>query len=264
MMPRPAWTAPKKLVDDSKAAYDALNTSPQGDRLRAAWKEAQAAQNDLNRMARGGASPVEAALDQLDAASAQAGLAGANLSAVQNGARSQQISAAQAQFDSASAQFEAAQARVTAAQSQAEAAAAQVDVAQAALSAIDVQLGKLTIFAPAGGVIMALIAQPGEFAAPGSVVLVLGRIGDKTITVYIPEDRYGLLSIGQNAQVSADSFPGQVFQGSVVYISDQAEFTPRNVQTVQGRKNTVFAVKLKLTDPENRLKAGMPADVIFK
>jgi HlyD family secretion protein len=64
--------------------------------------------------------------------------------------------------------------------------------------------------------------------------------------------------------VSVDSFPGASFAASVINIADQAEFTPRNVQTVEGRKNTVFAIKLKVSDPENRLKPGMPADVSFK
>ena len=60
-----------------------------------------------------------------------------------------------------------------------------------------------------------------------------------------------------------DSFPGQSFNATVNYISDQAEFTPRNVQTVQGRSATVYAVKLKVSDPEGKLKLGMPADVVF-
>ncbi len=107
-------------------------------------------------------------------------------------------------------------------------------------------------------------AEPGEFSTPGATLLVLGRDDDKTITVYIPEDRYGLLSIGQPAVVSVDSFPGASFDATVVNIADQAEFTPRNVQTVEGRKNTVFAIKLKVDDPQDKLKSGMPADVTFK
>jgi HlyD family secretion protein len=63
--------------------------------------------------------------------------------------------------------------------------------------------------------------------------------------------------------VTVDSFPGETFTATVTYISSQAEFTPRNVQTVEGRKNTVFAVKLKLEDTSGKLKPGMPADVTF-
>jgi HlyD family secretion protein len=60
-----------------------------------------------------------------------------------------------------------------------------------------------------------------------------------------------------------DSFPGMQFNAQVTYIADQAEFTPRNVQTAEGRSATVFAIKLTVADPEGRLKPGMPADVIF-
>jgi hypothetical protein len=85
-----------------------------------------------------------------------------------------------------------------------------------------------------------------------------------TITVYVPEDRYGQISLGQTAQVSVDSFPGEAFNAEVIHIADEAEFTPRNVQTVEGRSSTVYAIKLKVTDSESKLKIGMPADVVFE
>ena len=94
-------------------------------------------------------------------------------------------------------------------------------------------------------------------------MLTLGRLDELTITVYVPEDRVGEVAIGQVAQVTVDSYPGITFNATVTFIADQAEFTPRNVQTVEGRKNTVFAVKLKLDNASGQLKPGMPADVVF-
>jgi hypothetical protein len=91
----------------------------------------------------------------------------------------------------------------------------------------------------------------------------LGQLDDLTITVYIPEDRYGTISLGETAQVSVDSFSGVTFTAIVTYIADKAEFTPRNVQTAEGRRSTVFAVKLSIENPEGKLKPGMPADVKF-
>jgi HlyD family secretion protein len=91
----------------------------------------------------------------------------------------------------------------------------------------------------------------------------MANLNDLTITVYVPEDRYGEIHLGQEVSVSVDSFPGQTFTATVSSIADQAEFTPRNVQTVQGRSATVYAVKLKVSDPEGKLKLGMPADVVF-
>ena len=159
---------------------------------------------------------------------------------------------------------------VTAAQKvleQAQSAAAQarmaVAQAQANLALIDAQNAKSVITAPADGVVLSRAVETGSVVNPGSVLLSLGRLDDLTITVYVPEDRIGEVALGQKANVSVDSFPGETFGAVVTYISDQAEFTPRNVQTVEGRKNTVFAVKLKLDNTSGKLKPGMPGDVSF-
>ncbi|HUH98901.1 MAG TPA: hypothetical protein VLZ89_16195, partial [Anaerolineales bacterium] len=77
-------------------------------------------------------------------------------------------------------------------------------------------------------------------------------------------DLYGRISLGMQATMKVDSFPGQTFNAQVSYISDQAEFTPRNVQTVEGRSSTVYAIKLTVRDPQAKLKPGMPADVTFQ
>jgi multidrug resistance efflux pump len=100
-------------------------------------------------------------------------------------------------------------------------------------------------------------------SAPGAPLITLVRLEDLRITVYVSEDRYGAIGLGQTAEVRIDSFPGQVFEAQVVRIADQAEFTPRNVQTEEGRRTTVFAVELSVSDPDGRLKPGMPADVSF-
>lgn len=138
-----------------------------------------------------------------------------------------------------------------------------VTLAQANLDLLDAQIAKTTVAAPVDGVVMTRNAEPGSVVNAGAALLTLGRLDELTITVYVPEDRVGEVSLGQTADVSVDSFPETVFKATVTYISDQAEFTPRNVQTVSGRKNTVFAIKLKLGDTSERLKPGMPADVTF-
>ena len=136
--------------------------------------------------------------------------------------------------------------------------------AKASLALIDTQIDKLIVTAPMDGVVLTRNVEPGEFVQPGSTAFVLGQLTDLTITVYIPEDRYGEIRLGQGAEVSVDSFPDQTFTASVVQIADKAEFTPRNVQTVEGRSSTVYAIKLSVTDPQGRLKIGMPADVAFQ
>ncbi|MBA4376634.1 MAG: hypothetical protein C0401_10750 [Anaerolinea sp.] len=150
---------------------------------------------------------------------------------------------------------------------QAEAAAMQahqaVTQAEANLALLDVQLGKLTTFAPSNGVVLTRSIQVGEVLAPGAAAITLAQLDPLTITVYIPESEFGKLSIGQSAHLTVDSFTGVVFTAAVIHIADQAEFTPRNVQTTEGRKTTVFAVKLRVANPDGKLKPGMPADIVF-
>ncbi len=161
--------------------------------------------------------------------------------------------------------------KVTAAQKaldQAMAAAEQAKMAvagaEASLALIDIQIAKLTVTAPSDGIVLTRAVEPGEVVMPSATLLTMARLSDLTITVYVPEDRYGELSIGQTAEVTADSFVGETFSGTVINISGQAEFTPRNVQTTAGRKATVFAIKISLIDTNGKLKLGMPADVLFK
>jgi multidrug resistance efflux pump len=259
----------QKMVEDAETAYEALAAGEQASVLESAWDEVQRAQAALSALGRAPGG-VEVSLNQVDAAAALRDAASASLLGLESGARAEQIRAAQAQVDSAQAQIEVAQANLTvsqaraeSAQYQTEAAQAQVEAAQAALDAIDVQIAKLSLHAPVGGAILSRAIQPGEVAAPGAVLLVIGQLDELSITVYVPEDRYGAITLGQSAQVSVDSYPGEIFDAQVMQIADQAEFTPRNVQTAEGRKSTVFAVKLNILGDEDRLKPGMPADVIF-
>lgn len=143
---------------------------------------------------------------------------------------------------------------------------AQKNVAQAeaSLALVEAQIAKLTVNASMDGVILTRNVEPGEFVQPGAVALKLSDLNNLTITVYVPEDRYGEIMLGQTAEVTVDSFPDEVFIATVIHISDKAEFTPRNVQTVEGRSSTVYAIKLKVENTDGKLKIGMPADVIFK
>ena len=143
---------------------------------------------------------------------------------------------------------------------QAEAAQAQ---AQAALAALDVQIAKTIIRAPMDGVVLIRNLEIGETVAPGGVVMVIGQLAEVELVVYIPETEYGKVNLGDQVSIIVDSFPGETFIGTVVRISDKAEFTPRNVQTIEGRRATVYAIKLSVPNLDLKLKPGMPADVTF-
>jgi HlyD family secretion protein len=149
-------------------------------------------------------------------------------------------------------------------------AQAQVQQAQAAVALADVQLGKLTLTAPRGGIITERPLNVGELAAPGAILLNLGDLDHVTLTVFIPETQIGRVNPQnhQLARVYVDAYPGETFEGEVIFIRPEAEFTPKNVQTQEERVNLVFAVKIALknrTDAhgEYMLKPGMPADAVI-
>ena len=180
-----------------------------------------------------------------------------------------QVVVAQQRYDTASTKLLSLQtgvqsALVVSAKSALDQAQSAVAQARSNLDLLDIQLTKLVVSAPMNGVILVRNVEPGEFVQPGAVALTMADLTNLTITVYVPESLYGQIKLGQSAQVSVDSFPGLTFTASVVHIADQAEFTPRNVQTVEGRSSTFYAIKLKVEDPDGKLKIGMPADVVFK
>ena len=138
-----------------------------------------------------------------------------------------------------------------------------VQVAQARLDLLNDEISKMNITAPVDGVVMTRSVDPGNVVNPGTELLSLARLNDLTITVYMPEDRYGKVKLGQTVTVAIDSFPGQTFHAAVVSISSQPVFLPRTTTTVPGSQSTVYAIQVKLSDGAGKLKPGMPADVAF-
>ncbi len=232
-------------MDAAKANYEALlkgATTPELDQARAGVEQAVA-----------GIIQASAAVSQTEASLvvAQAGLRAdeARLDLLREGATTEQIALAEAQL--------------AAGQAQAAAAVDQVDAATAGLSVVDEQIARMTIVAPSDGVVLNRAVEPGEVALPGGTLLVLGDLDHLTVTVYLAEDRYGTIRVGQAARVTVDSFPGRDFAGTVQRIADKGEYTPRNVQTPAGRRAVVFAVKVAVENPDRALKPGMPADIVF-
>jgi len=178
------------------------------------------------------------------------------VNAMLTGVYSLRVEAAHAALRQAHANVAQAESKITQAQT-------AVNQARAQLELIEVQISKLTVTAAVSGTLLSRNIEPGEVVQAGAVALTLGQLDRLTITVYLPEDRYGEVALGGTAQVSVDSFPAQTFQATEARIADQAEFTPRNVATGEGRRTTVFAVELAVDDPAGLLKPGMPADVTF-
>jgi multidrug efflux pump subunit AcrA (membrane-fusion protein) len=179
-----------------------------------------------------------------------------------------QVNAAKSQYEVATAAVDVAQAYVDGLQlgatpEQIAAAEAQVRIARAALHALEVQLSQLTLEAPIGGLVLARPVHVGEVALPGAPLLTLANLDRVTLTIYVPENQLGKVQIGQPVSVTVDAYPDRTFTGSVTFISSEAEFTPKNVQTREERVNMVFAVKVLLVNSEHALKPGMPADAVI-
>ncbi|GIW00753.1 efflux RND transporter periplasmic adaptor subunit [Roseiflexus sp.] len=176
------------------------------------------------------------------------------------------VDAARAQQAIAEAQLAQARARLEMARNgarpeQIQAAEAQLAQARAAQRQIEVMMEKATLRAPRSGIILSRPIHEGEQVTPGMPLMTIGSLDTVRLTVYISEADIGRVRLGQTAEVTVDSFPGRVFRGTVTFIAQNAEFTPRNVQTRDERATTVFAVRIELPNADHALKPGMPADV---
>ena len=125
------------------------------------------------------------------------------------------------------------------------------------------QSDRATIKAPIDGIVITRNVELGDIAVAGGSVMTIAEMSELDLIIYVPETWYGQLKLNQEVEIKVDSFPNEIFKGKVVKIADQAEFTPRNVQTADGRATTVYAVRIVVPNPQLRLKPGMPADVDF-
>jgi len=142
------------------------------------------------------------------------------------------------------------------------AARARLDQAKAAVSLAKVQVGYATVKAPAGGVVTAILSRPGENASPGRAIVTLLDTSDLFCRVYVPETQLGDVKTGMTVHVTTDS-SSQTFDGTVSFISSQAEFTPNTIQTPEQRAKLVYEVRITLPDASGSLKAGMPVTAAF-
>lgn len=128
---------------------------------------------------------------------------------------------------------------------------------------LQLQQEKQTLTAPRSGYIIERALAEGEIAAPLAPMLVLADLTKMTLTIYLLDTEFGQVALGDQAQITVSSLPGQVFTGEVIFISPNAEFTPTNTQTKEDRARLVYAVEISLDNPDLLLKPGMIADVSF-
>ncbi len=144
------------------------------------------------------------------------------------------------------------------------AARARVESARASLALAETQLENTRLVAPLPGVVLSHNIEPGEFVSAGTPVITVADLAHVWVRAYVSQTDLGRLRHGQPAEVRTDTFPGKVYQGTVGFISSEAEFTPKTVQTEKERVKLVFRIKVDLANPQDELKPGMPADVTLR
>ncbi len=247
-----AYDTANQTLIEAKAAKDTADLQDAAQKVYdSASSELTAAQNSYNQMlSTDSASRVREARARVAVAQERLNITQDQLNQLQTGQDSLSVLAAQDAVNLANSGVAEAQ--------------AAVDQAQAALDMVNTQLSKTVITAPTSGVVLSKPANAGETTLAGQTIVEIGNLDQATLSVYIPEDKYGNVHLGQQANVTVDSFPGRTFAGKVTFISDQAEFTPRNVQTTESRSATVYKVEITLSNQGHELKPGMPADATFE
>jgi HlyD family secretion protein len=158
---------------------------------------------------------------------------------------------------------ERARSAATAEEKSLEAARMRVVQSRAQLAEIDAEMREMQILAPNDCVLEVLNVKVGDVLAPNQEVATLILPQHLWVRVYVPEPWLGRIKRGDVVRVRVDSFPLEDFSGTVEQVNRQAEFTPRNVQTVEDRIRQVFGVKIRLQNRDDKLRAGMAADVVF-
>ncbi|MDO9209790.1 MAG: efflux RND transporter periplasmic adaptor subunit [Deltaproteobacteria bacterium] len=186
-----------------------------------------------------------------------------NYDLVVEGPRKEEIAAGRAQLEQSQAALRLAKThriQIDVLKKELATARGQVKEAASALEVIQTQIEYSNLYAPTSGVVLVKNAEPGEFVVPGGAVVTLGQIEKPWLKAFINESDLGRVKLGQKVSVTTDTYPGKEYPGKVTFISSEAEFTPKNVQTAKERVKLVYRIKVALENPQNELKPGMPAD----
>lgn len=201
----------------------------------------------------------DAAVAKYNRLQAQVNSAAANVQMMQSGYRVEDIAESVAELDRLQANLDLLEAGTR--QEDLDQAKAELEGLKAQIAELDVKRAERTVVAPERAIVEILSVRPGDIVAPNQPVARVLRAGDLWVKAYISEVELGRIKLGQQVQVTIDTYPGKRFQGEVVYIASAAEFTPRNVQTIDERRHQVFGLKVRVDDPQGVFKSGMAADV---
>ena len=247
---------PQEIQEAKEAVASAQS---QYDQAKKDWDRAQTLykNDDIST------SQYDQAHTRFDGASSQLNQAKQRADLVFAGARSEDVESAASQVDRARASLKMGEANSIETQRREQDLVARhgdIDRAHAQIALIDTQLADTIASSPIDGVVLVKAADVGEVLAPGTSVVTVGDIDHPWLRAYIREQDLGRVKLGAATKVTTDSFPGKVYNGKVTYISSEAEFTPKQIQTAEERVKLVYKVKIEIDNPRHELKSNMPAD----
>ena len=183
------------------------------------------------------------------------------LNLAKEGPRREEIEQARAALAQAQQQYE--MIKIGPRKEDIDAGRARAAQAEATFHLAEVTLGYATLRAPMSGVVLSKNIEPGEYVMPGTPIVTMGDLKNVWLRAYVDETDLGRVKLGQKARVTTDTYPGRHYDGWVSFISDQAEFTPKTVQTQQQRVKLVYRIKINIDNTNMELKPGMPADAVI-
>jgi HlyD family secretion protein len=186
-----------------------------------------------------------------------------------NATTEQQYDAAISRYDVALAQYNQARENLNKVKSiirpeEIEQAQANLKRSIAGVDLLKESIDECRIFAPVSGVVSKKFVEAGEIISPSTSILRISNLETVDLVIYIPETDLAKVKLGQDAEVQIDAFKDKTYTGKIIFISPEAEFTPKNIQTPDERTKLVFAVKIRIPNPQMELKPGLPADAILK
>ncbi|RKY95052.1 MAG: hypothetical protein DRQ13_07560 [Ignavibacteriae bacterium] len=143
-------------------------------------------------------------------------------------------------------------------------AEANLNRALASVNLIKKNLRDCCVTSPSNGFIVKKFVEKGESVGAMSSLFQVADLKTVELVIYIPETKLGMVKLGQIAEITTDTYPDKIYEGRISFISPEAEFTPKNIQTKEERTKLVFKVKIKVDNTQFELKDGMPADVVIR
>ena len=200
---------------------------------------------------------------KFDSATAQVHTAEGRLNLVKEGPRKEEIAGGQAGVAKAQASLRTAEANRLELQRKEQelgARAAEIDRSKAQEGISQSQLDDTVIATPIDGVVLVKSAEAGEVVAAGTTIVTVGDLNHPWLRAYVNETDLGRVKLGQKVKLTTDSFKGKVYWGTVSYISSEAEFTPKQIQTKEERVKMVYRIKVEVDNTSHELKNNMPVD----